>query len=344
MRRKVTVAGLAAIVAAMAAGTAGVPGVASADVVRHAGVSAINNPGQAVGWSTTGTGDTHATLWTRSGQVADLGTLGGTESWAFGVNDLGEVVGHSRDASGTKRAFLWTEATGMRDLGGPPGTRWCEAYDINDRSQVVGRCEVTRPDGSTPALPVLWSAGAVTELVGHPGWATGINDRGEVFGQYNTGFLGDGVYFVWRAGTRTDLTAPYEWDTLGDINDSGEAASSFSTSGGHARLLRPTTAGGYDDVDLGTLPAGVDSFARDINERGETAGSAFFGGPNWAYHAVVWSPGGTIQDLGTLGGTSSAASGVNDRGEVVGQSAIASGELRGFRWSGGTMTQLDPLP
>jgi probable HAF family extracellular repeat protein len=286
VRRNVAVAGLAAIVAGMAAGTAGVPGVASADVVRHAGVSAINNPGQAVGWSTTGTGDTHAALWTRSGQVADLGTLGGTESWAFGVNDLGEVVGHSRDASGTKRAFLWTEATGMRDLGGPPGTRWCEAYDINDRSQVVGRCEVTRPDGSTP----------------------------------------------------------YEWETLGDINGSGEAASSFSTSGGHARLLRPTTAGGYDDVDLGTLPAGVDSFARDINERGEMAGGAFFGGPNWAYHAVVWSPGGIIQDLGTLGGTSSTASGVNDRGEVVGESAIASGELRGFRWSGGTMTQLDPLP
>jgi probable HAF family extracellular repeat protein len=56
--------------------------------------------------------------------MRDLGTLGGTDSYAAGINDLGQVAGASRPrcSSGPcpKHAFVWQRGT-MRDLGGRYG-------------------------------------------------------------------------------------------------------------------------------------------------------------------------------------------------------------------------------
>ncbi len=40
-----------------------------------------------------------------------------------------------------------------------------------------------------------------------------------------------------------------------------------------------------------------------------------------------------MQDLGTLGGDSSGATGFNARGDVVGSSDTATGETHAFRWT-----------
>ncbi len=73
---------------------------------------------------------------------------------------------------------------------------------------------------------------------------------------------------------------------------------------------------------LGALPGGNTSNARDINEKGEIAGTSNATG--WQNKAVKWTAKGNIIDLGFLPGTNvSLANGINNRGDVVGYCGYA---------------------
>lgn len=88
-------------------------------------------------------------------------------------------------------------------------------------------------------------------------------------------------------------------------------------------------------TDLGTfVPAA-------INASGQIAGSSTTAGG--ATHAFLYSK-GVMTDLGTLGGSTSQATGINDSGQVVGLSLTGSGLQRAFQYSGGVMTDLGTLP
>src|SRR5215218_6346129 len=70
-------------------------------------------------------------------KVEDLGTLGGSRSWASAINDSGQVVGYSYLAGDqNNHAFLYKDAK-MTDLGTLGGTS-SEAKGINKSGQVVG--------------------------------------------------------------------------------------------------------------------------------------------------------------------------------------------------------------
>ena len=61
-------------------------------------------------------------------------------------------------------------------------------------------------------------------------------------------------------------------------------------------------------------------------------------------HAVLWDPVTGKTDLGTLGGDESDAWAVNERGQVTGAAATASGERHAFLWDPVTgMTDLGTL-
>src|SRR5438552_1219617 len=75
----------------------------------------------------------HAFIYSLSSNAAyDLGTLGGSDSYAFGINDRGAVVGKAATPSDGYHAFRWTHPHGMQDLG--PGT----ASAINRNGDIVG--------------------------------------------------------------------------------------------------------------------------------------------------------------------------------------------------------------
>jgi probable HAF family extracellular repeat protein len=59
----------------------------------------------------------------------------------------------------------------------------------------------------------------------------------------------------------------------------------------------------------------------------------YYGAPA-AFHAFLWMPPrNQVQDLGTLGGSTSIAIGINDAGEVVGGADIPAGPKHAFLWS-----------
>ena len=112
-------------------------------------------------------------------------------------------------------------------------------------------------------------------------------------------------------------------------------------------------------TDLGALPgipfelsgegitvSGDVSTANAINNVGQVVGVSLVPGSAegaFVQHAFLYS-GGTMTDLGTLGGLDSFANGINDRGDVVGTSALSlPGLYHGFLCSNGTMTDLGSL-
>lgn len=103
----------------------------------------INSTGQVVGDSDIKIGVTHAFRTKANSPINpatdDIGTLGGSHSFARDINDLGHVVGFSLPLNDYQfHAFLYDNQ--MRDLGLLPGTTSCFANAINELDQVVGLC------------------------------------------------------------------------------------------------------------------------------------------------------------------------------------------------------------
>jgi len=96
----------------------------------------------------------------------------------------------------------------------------------------------------------------------------------------------------------------------------------------------------YTITDLGTL-GGTESRAASINNRGQVVGISHTP-DNSAIHAFIWSN-GMMTDLGTLPGEAhSFAYGINEGGQVVGDS-WTSGAGRAFLYSNGLMTDIGTL-
>jgi probable HAF family extracellular repeat protein len=221
-------------------------------------------------------GPLHATRWAGAGMpITDLGTLGGTNSYATAASSDGSViVGSSTDGGGADRAFRWTQAGNMQSV-----TSWLA--------------------GAGVSLPAGWA----------PLAANGVNGNGNVVVGYGIDPSGHGQAWLARVGGAgtgliTDINA---------FNTSlAEAGSSTSWqwpgvwygvvySGGHHRtlldngLVRTTADGG---CAWATADAGGQNSSDTHVEMAEVGackdiGSARLGlgvGQAWAHQN--WSLGG----------------------------------------------------
>jgi probable HAF family extracellular repeat protein len=108
-------------------------------------------------------------------------------------------------------------------------------------------------------------------------------------------------------------------------------------------LAQPALAQRSTTDALGFLPGGGTSYAYAINSGGQVVGYASTSGSSGNNHAFLWSSGGGMQDLGTLGGALSYANAINAGGQVAGYSSTGSNS-HAFLWtSGGGMVDLGTL-
>ncbi len=292
----------------------------------------ITKNGRVAGSSNLADGSSHAVVW--AGERADdLGTLGGSNSIAFGLGHYGQAVGEAETSAsdpdgedfcgfGTHLICLpFESANGVMNplptLGGNNGA----ANAISNRGEVAGLAENSTPDPGCPApqvlqfQPVVWEKGVIHRLPtvgGDPdGVAYEINDNGEVAGAsgtcttFNPNFLNNllAVHaLLWENGKATDL---------------GNLGGQTGQAGGNA--------------------------AYSVNNRGDVVGSSDLPGDT-TFHAFLWTRKTGMQDLGTLAGdVASNSISINDAGSVVGLSLDASFNPRAFLWEKGLMTDLNTL-
>jgi probable HAF family extracellular repeat protein len=248
---------------------------------------------------------------------------------------------------GGQVVFLW-DGTTLRQIPATLESRpggIGHAPDINDRGEVLFT-ERTR-DG-VDQRAAIWRGGAL-EFIGlepHGGTFAGrINNHGAAVGMSMLPSRTIGSGFHWSGGTHTNLGLGAAYA----INDLGHICGAISESS-------PTHAAFWyvpsqDPVDLGSGQGGVPDysyFCRRVNDYDQSVGHVLSTGSNefgFPRRALIWSA-GSFHVLGDLGGDFSDAFGINNRGEVVGESALPpSGGprfTRAFLWNG-TMHDLTAL-
>jgi probable HAF family extracellular repeat protein len=271
----------------------------------------INNQGQIVGQSfdVTDSGEVlrgTPTLW-QDGKPTALPSATAFGTIAAHVNERGQVLVDSTDVS-----YVWTDGE-VAELPAPS----TEAVDLDDRGRVLMR--LTSRDAA------VWEDGELTPITppGDP-VVVRVYDLSEA-GHVTGGALTDtpsGRPFIWQDGSFTQLSGAGEgWR----VNRSGQVIS----------------WGTFWDVDGTATPLDFD--ALDLNDRGQVVGYQTVDADpvNPVTRAVLWED-GQLTDLGTLGGKSSRARHINERGQVVGVSQTADGVWHHFVWTGGQMIPLAP--
>ncbi len=256
--------------------------------------------------------------------LTDLGTLGGSESFAYGINDLGQVVGMSRTTGDSStHAFLYRNGQ-MMDLYplNSEGVQTVGPSRINDLGQIasgVMSAGVYSPaiyDSSSHSISVLGSLGGVTSY-GFNGVATAINNSGQAVGySYVDAFNRHASFY--QNGTTTDLGSFGGFSVALDLNASGVAVGFASDRVSGVSVASLWSAGG-----IKAICGNTESLARAINDRGQVVGELFNSSAS-ALHAFLYSD-GSVTELGTLPtGRNSSGYAINSRGQVVGNADVIS--------------------
>lgn len=287
-------------------------------------------------------------------QLIDLGTLGGSTSFALDINNLGQITGNAQTAVGQPaprlNTFLWNAPGPMLNIGVLPGSNnFSRGYAINDAGTIVGESD------NNNSRAFIYSNGTLsglTRLAGDNdrGVAHDINNSGVIVGISSNGVASRAT--MWTNGQASDLgsvdglntTTARAWG----INDAGSAVGFSRRDAGGTVSQSTLWRAGSAPLNLGSLLPNSFSQAYAINEAGVIVGSAVAGQTGSGTditQAVRWLVTGnsvSLQALGSLGRTFSEAKDINDAGQVVGNATNISGSpQRAFLWQGGTMLDLN---
>jgi probable HAF family extracellular repeat protein len=282
-------------------------------------------------------------------KFVDLGTFGGPESWFYGwdhlraahvFNNEGRLTGWAetpeRDPSSdpnfcwdgdcfVAHTYRWQDGR-MEDLGALPGGASSDSRWISENGLIAGDSQNGDLDPLNSGFPqiraVLWKDGQIIDLGtlegGYESLGYAVNSRGQAIGMSLT-------------------TVPDPDSIMGAIYGWPQQTRAFLWENGSMR-------------DLGTLGSGTNAIALMLNESGQVAGYSYTGSdpsPGCPFPLVTSSflwQNGTMVDLGTLGGTCTLVSDLNNRGQAVGVSNLAGDETRHpFLWQQGVIKDLGTL-
>jgi probable HAF family extracellular repeat protein len=327
----------------------------------------INERGQIVGLSEngvidplTGQPEYNAVLWKDDAEILNLGSLGGSFSQSNGINESGAVVGFALNTVpdaflgpngtffGTQfRAFLWRNGV-MRDLGTLGGPDAYAAF-VNDRGQVAGYSftnsipnPVATACGGAMQVPTeapffLEDSGSgmtnVGTLGGNCGFANDMNGSGVVVGYSDLAGDLTGHPFRWTRSERIKDLGTFG-GTFGyalAVNDTGEIVGGATTQNDQAFDAFLWKNGVMKN--LGTLAGDCGSLAQSINSKDQVTGQSL-SCDGTSSRAFLWENGQMI-DLNTTVGPDSDlqlldALEINERGEIIGQGALADGNQHVF--------------
>ncbi len=257
-------------------------------------------------------------------------------------------------------------------FGGPSSTFNSFSKTLNNHGTAVGGADTPIPDPFAPNCfsascyvqhAFRWENGILTDLGTLPGggssWSEFINEAGQMVGRSQNGLIDPltgipaTIAVVWQDGKILSL------GTLGGNQSASIANNNRGQVIGIAAntIPDPFSLAGfgtqtraflwYNGVmrDLGTL-GGPDSFGQYVNDRGQVVGFSYTDSiPNDTtgiptQHPFLWGN-GQMMDLCGLGGTLGDTSGVNQRGDVVGNMTLPGDEFQHpYLWSDGTLTDL----
>jgi len=171
-----------------------------------------------------------------------------------------------------------------------------------------------------------------------------------VFGSNGTKYVGIithgvGVYHPYTsgAGAPASLTVPAPFSVAGawDVNKSGQAAgiAGNPTDTGPARAVRWSSAG-VPTLLPGRSAQNVSARAFALNDAGVVVGRVGMG-KGQDERAAMWQN-DALTEIGSFGGRSGAVD-INASGTVVGWSYDAGGDIHGFIYKGGKLTDLNLL-
>ncbi len=272
--------------------------------------------------------------------ITNVGTLvGATQIEVRDMNNAGEIVGWGL-SNNTYQGFLY--ANGVLLSLGSLGGQGCMAHGINDAGQVVGSAATAA--GEEHAF--FYFASQMIDLGtlgGTQSRAVAINSSGLITG-FSATADGSCHLFVWQNGVRSDaghlgMTDCEVWD----LNNGGTVVGLNQLLTAQLLAFSWTSAGGFNM--LGTF-GGTEGYPYRINDSGHIVGAIHTGQYILTmpiYHAFFYRNGAST-DLGTLpGGSSSAASGINNSGTVVGWSQVTGGQHAFIYDSANGMRDLNSL-
>jgi len=221
--------------------------------------------------------------------IIDLGTLGGTQSFAYAINDSGQVAGSSLTTGDTSsHSFLYNDGK-MTDLYpfnsqsvttvGPTG--------INNAGQLASGLVVNGVyvpailNSGIGGLTVIGSLGGVTSS-GFNGVATAINNLGNAVGYSYVDAITRHA-FLYSNSVMTDIGSFGGYSAALAINDGGVivgfAADQYKGVA-HAFV--------YTNGVMTDIVPDAESYARAVNNRSQVVGE-FLTANQSAFHAFLYS-------------------------------------------------------